>query len=107
MALSTFNNASIGVDGVTVSGIDAVTSVSDGQEYGTIARAKKSDGELGAIFMAKGTYTSEVSGYSHAISAPGLGGSISGVGGSQKIMSSKLDASNQDFVKVSVTGKGL
>jgi len=107
MALQTFNGAAIGVDGVTVTGIQAITSVSDGQEYGNIARAKKSDGELGAIFMSKGTYTSEVSGYSNVISAPALGGTIAGVDGTQRIMSSKLDASNQDFVKVSVTGKGL
>jgi len=107
MALQTFNGAEIGVSGVSVPGISQITSVSSGEEYGNISRAKKSDGELGAIFMSKGTYTSEVSGYSNAISAPALGGGITGVGGTQKIMSSKVEASNQDFVKVSVSGKGL
>lgn len=107
MALQTFNGAAIGVDGVSVTGMTQITSVSDGQEYGNIARAKKSNGDLGAIFMSKGVHTSEISGYANAVTPVALGGTISGVEGGQKIMSSQLQASNQDFVKVTVTGKGL
>jgi hypothetical protein len=107
MALNSFNGTTAGAGGVSVNGISVVTQVSEGSEYGNIARAKDSTGEIAAIYMSKGTYTSEVSGYANTFAAPGLGGSISGVAGDQKIMSSKLEASNQDFVKVSVTGKGL
>jgi uncharacterized protein YlxW (UPF0749 family) len=107
MALSSFNGTQVGVSGVSVPGISVVTQVSDGQEYGQISRAKDSDGELKSIFMSKGTYTSEVTGYTSAIAAPALGQSITGVGGTQKVMQSQLQASNQDFAKVTVTGKGL
>lgn len=107
MALSSFNGAQVGVSGVSVIGISVVTQVSDGQEYGQISRAKNGDGELATIFMSKGTYTSEISGYTNAIAAPALGNDITGVQGAQKVMQSQLQASNQDFAKVSVTGKGL
>lgn len=107
MALQSFNGKNVGADGVTVSGITNVTQVTDTEEYGNISRAKGSDGEVKAVFMSKGTYTSQVSGYTSTIAAPALGGDINGVGGNQRIMSSQLEASNQDFAKVTVTGKGI
>jgi hypothetical protein len=107
MALQSFNDKNVGADGVSVTGISNVTQVTDGQEYGNIARAKGSDGEVKAVFMSKGTYTSQVSGYTSTIEAPDLGAGITGVGGQQRVMSSQLEASNQDFAKVTVTGKGI
>ena len=107
MALQSFNGKNVGADGVSVTGISNVTQVTDTEEYGNIARAKGSDGEIKAAFMSKGTYTSQVSGYTSAIEAPALGGTITGVGGNQRVMSSQLEASNQDFAKVTVTGKGI
>jgi hypothetical protein len=107
MALQSFKGKNVGADGVSVTGISNVTQITDTEEYGNIARAKGSDGEIKAVFMSKGTYTSQVSGYTSAIEAPALGGNISGVKGSQRVMSSQLEASNQDFAKVTVTGKGI
>ncbi len=107
MALQSFNGKNVGAEGVSVTGITNVTQVSDGQEFGNIARAKGPDGEIKAVFMSKGTYTSQVSGYTDAIAAPAPGGDITGVGGQQKVMSSQLEASNQDFARVTVTGKGI
>lgn len=108
MALQSFHGHQVGVpSGVSVAGISQVTQVSDGQEYGQISRAKDSTGELASIFFSKGTHSSEISGYTSTFGAPALGGPIFGVGGTQKIMQSQLQASNQDFAKVTVTGKGM
>jgi hypothetical protein len=107
MALQSFNGVTGGTSGITVAGISVVTSSSAGQEYGTTSKAKDADGEVKALFFSKGQYVSQVSGYTGSIGAPALGGGIAGVDGSQKIMSSSLQASNQDFAKVTVTGKGI
>jgi hypothetical protein len=107
MALQSFKGKAVGACGVTVAGITNVTNFTDTEEYGNIARAKNCDGDVKAVFMSKGTYSSQVSGYTATIAAPALGGAITGVDGSQRIMSSTLEASNQDFAKVTVTGKGI
>jgi hypothetical protein len=107
MALQSFNGETGGTTGITVPGISVVTSSSAGQEYGTTSKAKGADGELKALFFSKGQYVSQISGYTGTIGAPALNAAITGVDGSQKVMSSSLQASNQDFAKVTVTGKGI
>jgi hypothetical protein len=101
------SGAHIGVSSdYSLSGV-VVTQGEGGAEYGTTARAKGSNGDLKAYYFAKGVYTGQVTGYASTLAAPALGGTFTANGKSCYILSSQLQASNQDFVKVTASGKAL
>jgi hypothetical protein len=99
--------AKVGIDSdFSLTGV-IVTQGEGGAEYGTIARAKDSSGKLKAYYFAKGVLTGQVTGYASTLAAPALGGTFKANGKDCTILSSQLQASNQDFVKVTASGKAI
>jgi hypothetical protein len=98
-----------GTAGAEAPGIAAgdATNSSVELEYGTQQEAKDGAGEIKGILFGKKTVGMEVSGYSGVFSPPALGGDVTVRGLTGKAMSSSLDASTEDFAKVTVTGKAL
>ena len=91
----------------TCTGISEVTSTTEDDEYGGQAQAKDHTGEVKSVFYYKRIKTGTATGYASSIEAPAIGPSNTLAIGSNnyKIVQSSMQASNQDFAKVSVTGK--
>lgn len=107
MAIMTLSgDAEVGVD-ASVTGISHPTSASAEKSYGTISRAKDSDGNIVAALVGKETHSMSVSGYSTVADGPELGAAISVGGLSGKVISVNIEKSVEDFSKFSAEGRGL
>jgi hypothetical protein len=95
-----------GIPGVSIDGIDAVTSFTARREYTITVEAKDEEGEIAAVLEGGEKYTIEAEGYTTAANPPDLGSGISAMGLAGKVTSSEVVGSNEDFVKVRITGTG-
>lgn len=101
------NVGTVGVTGVTVAGISEPTSASAEKSYGTVQRAKGSDGDVKAALVGKQSYSLSVSGYSTDAEGPELGSDISVGGLSGKVTSTNVEKSVEDFSKFTAEGRGI
>lgn len=98
--------ATVGVD-ASVTGISHPTTASAEKSYGTISRAKDSDGNIVAALVGKETHSMSVSGYSTVADGPDLGAAITVGGVSGKVISVNIEKSVEDFSKFTAEGRGL
>ena len=95
-----------GIPGVSIDGIEAVTAFTARREYTITVEAKDEDGEIAAVLEGGEKYTIEAEGYTTSATVVALGGSITAMGLNGKVTSSEVVGSNEDFVKVRITGTG-
>ena len=99
-------NYAFGTAGFSVSGIDSLTSVSAGQEYTVNVTAKDTNGEVAAHLYGSEKKNFSAEGYVTGSVAPvALGGAATVAGVSGVVMNSSVQASNEDFAKVTVSGE--
>jgi hypothetical protein len=95
-----------GIPQVTIDGIDAVTSFTARREYTITVEAKDEEGDIAAVLEGGEKYFIEAEGYTQAANPPALGSNITAMGLSGKVTSSEVVGSNEDFVKVRISGTG-
>jgi hypothetical protein len=100
-------NLTVGVSNVTCAGITHVTSASAEKSYGTISKAKDSNGDVCAALVGKETYAMSVSGYSTSANGPNLGDAITVGGLSGKVTSVNIERTVEDFSRFSADGRGI
>lgn len=101
------SNLTVGVSNVTCNGISHVTSASAEKSYGTISKAKDSNGDVVAALVGKESYALSVSGYSTSANGPNLGDNISVGGISGKVTSVNIERTVEDFSRYSADGRGI
>lgn len=107
MATMTLGNSAVGIGGATCEGIDQITNASAEKSYGTVVKAKGSDGDFVAALVGKESYSFSVTGYSTDANGPALGGDISVGGLAGKVTSVNIERSVEDFSRFSAEGRGL
>ena len=96
-----------GTAGVTaVTGITSLTSFEAGTENVVNATAKGTDGAVSAHVFGSPKYTVRAEGFSSTTTAPTLGASIATGSGNAFTQSTSVIASNEDFLKISLSGEG-
>jgi hypothetical protein len=106
MAIMQLGASTTGVN-ATCGGISHPTSASAERSFGTLSRAKDSEGNVVAVLMGKESIALSVSGYSTDAAGPALGGEISVAGAAGKVTSVTIERSNEDFSRFSAEGRGL
>jgi hypothetical protein len=101
------SNLTVGVSNVTCAGITHVTSASAEKSFGTVSKAKDSNGDVVAALVGKESYSMSVSGYSTAANGPNLGDNISVGGLTGKVTSVNIEKTVEDFSRFSADGRGL
>lgn len=98
--------------GVTVDGVDSLTSFEAGREYETEVTARDEDGDVVAHLFGNEKNTMQAEGYTNAATVPDLGTDTAGAGTMEmlgligKVMRVRCRGSNEDFVRVSAEGSG-
>ena len=93
--------------GTAAAGISAVQSAEVTDEYQVNATGKTSGGEVESHAYGDVKHTARVEGLHTAATLPALGDALT-VGGKEVVVTrSSLQASNEDFVKVSIEGEGF
>jgi len=97
-----------GIVGVTISGMAEIISVTVRRTNTTQIEAKKSDGDLAAIAFGGEKYEFEAEGYTTEEEVPVLTNATwTAYGLEGNLMSLEIVASNEDFMKVRVSGIGF
>ena len=97
-----------GITGVTITGMTEIISVTVRRTNTTQIEAKKSDGDISAIAFGGEKYEFEAEGYTTETEVPTLdAASWTAYGLEGKLMSTEIVGSNEDFVKVRVSGIGF
>jgi hypothetical protein len=94
-----------GLAAPTVTGIDAVQSAEASDEYTVNASARDTGGETVAHTYGDAKSTLRAEGFGNAATIPALGAALTVAGKTGAVMRSSIQASNQDFVKLSVEGE--
>lgn len=94
----------IGASGLPVSGVSNILSAEQGNEATTNVVAKGTDGSVVAQAVGNLKQSAKVEGYGGT--APTVGSDLTVNGISVTVMSSRVSASNEDFVKYSADAEG-
>ena len=89
----------------TVTGIDAVQSAEVTDEYTVNVQGKDSNGETVAHVYGDAKATMRVEGLHTAATLPTIGAAITVGGKAGVVMRASVQASNEDFVRISVEGE--
>jgi hypothetical protein len=93
---------------VTISGMTEIISVTVRRTNSTQIEAKKSNGDIAAIAYGGEKFEFEAEGYTTATEVAELAGATwTAFGLTGRLMSTEVVASNEDFVKVRVSGIGI
>jgi len=91
---------------VDSTGLATITSAEVGVELTVNVFAKDQNGEHVAHLFGDSKHTLKIDGYAEALAVPGLGGEVTFAGRKSVITKSSISASNEDFVKASLSGEG-
>lgn len=106
--LSAGSQLTTAITGVTISGMTEIISVTVRRVNSTQIEAKKSNGDIAAIAYGGEKFEFEAEGYTTATAVASLSGATwSAFGLNGRLMSTEIVASNEDFVKVRVSGIGI
>jgi len=105
-SLITDMGAAVATVGDTSAPMAAITSVEIGSDFTVNATAKNGAGETVAHLVGAPKDTIKVDGYASAVAVPKLGESLTHGGVSGAVISSSISASNEDFVKASLSAEG-
>lgn len=94
-----------GLTAPTATGISAVQSAEVSEEYTVNVDGKDTNGETVAHVYGNAKATMRVEGFNTAATLPTLGSPLSVGGKDGVVMRSNIQASNEDFVKLSVEGE--
>ena len=94
-----------GMTAPTVTGIDAVQSAEVTDEYTVNVQGKDSNGETVAHVYGDAKATMRVEGLHTAATLPTIGAAITVGGKAGVVMRASVQASNEDFVRISVEGE--
>ncbi len=94
-----------GLTAPTVSGIDAVQSAEASNEYTVNQSARDASGETVAHVYGDAKATLRAEGFCSTATIPTLGAAVTVAGFAGAVQRSNIQASNEDFVKVSVEGE--
>lgn len=100
-----FGIGATGLTAPTVTGIDAVQSAEANSEYTVNASARDAAGETVAHVYGDEKSTIRAEGFTTAAALPTMGAALTVAGKSGTVLRSNIQASNDDFVKVSVEGE--
>lgn len=105
-----FGIGSIGLaapTGTAAADISAVQSAEVTDEYTVNVDAKNTGGETDTHVYGNAKHTARVEGFHTAATLPSLGSALTVGGKEVAVMRSNIQASNEDFVKLSVEGEGF
>lgn len=105
-ALITDMGAAVVTAGDTSAPMAAITSVEIGSDFTVNAVAKNGAGHSVAHLVGAPKHSLKVDGYASAVAVPKLGESLTHGGVSGAVISSSISASNEDFVKASLSAEG-
>jgi hypothetical protein len=98
-------SATGGLTAPTVTGVDAVQSAEVTDEYTVNVQGKDANGETVAHVYGDAKATMRVEGLHTAASLPSLGSGLTVGGKAGVVMRATVQASNEDFVRISVEGE--
>jgi len=105
--IATFDGAvAAGAPGGKSAPMAIVTSVEIGSDFTINATAKNGAGDTVAHLVGAAKDTIKIDGYASAIAVPKVGGVLTHGGVSGAVISSSISASNEDFVKASLSAEG-
>lgn len=93
--------------GAAASDISAVISAEATDEFQVNATAKGADGEVSAHAYGDTKHSLRMEGYHSTAAIPSLGDDLTIAGKSGAVMRATIQASNEDFVKLSVEAEGF
>jgi hypothetical protein len=105
-ALITAMGAAVVTAGDTSAPMATITSAEVTGEFTVNTAAKDGAGTTVAHLVGSEKNAIKVDGYASAVAVPKLGGTITHGGVSGAVMSSSISASNEDFVKASLSAEG-
>lgn len=107
MAIMTLTGTGIvGATDASTPGITHPSTASAEKSYGTIVRAKNSEGSVVAALVGKQSFAMSITGFS-TNDGPELGDDIEVAGVSGKVTSVNIEKSVEDFSRFSAEGRGL
>ena len=105
-ALITAMGTAVATAGDTSAPMAAITSTEMGSDFTVNATAKSGDGHTVAHLVGAPKDSIKVDGYASAVAVPKVGGVLTHGGVSGAVISSSISASNEDFVKASLSAEG-
>lgn len=93
--------------GTAAAGISALQSVEISDENTVNADAKTTAGETSTHVYGNAKHTARLEGFHTAADLPALGADLTVGGKEVAVMRASVQASNEDFVKISIEGEGF